>query len=318
MEFEEQIKILANEIYEKVVKFVCENKDNDDILYEYAYLTLSNGLQLMFRFDNDELYVTKRDAVGYDMFFPYKVKITSEDTEYKSKIIYGTSLNKQNDFTDKEKVRIIEFYKKLNVLVDNLTYNIKKTRNVDNYNYDTLDVYNEYMHKKELSKLEETQDTILPAVKVAVDWWAKIISGKIRGGSIGNDTDSKTFMTGFDIVYPKESKSHEQINKFKEILAQKIMDKIYESDEVIQMICDYGPDRLLYDAMIASGINTRRTPFKTNMYIRAYLVVVKEGFGARDVTLFDSTEESDIENVKNICCHDVQIEQAKTLRKNNQ
>ena len=139
MEFEEQIKILANKIYEKVVKFVCGNKNNDDILYEYAYLTLSNGLQLMFRFDNDELYVTKPDAVGYDIFFLYKVKITSEDTEYKSNIIYETSLNKQNDFTDKEKVKIIEFYKKLNVLVDNLSYNIKKTRNVDNYNYDTLE-----------------------------------------------------------------------------------------------------------------------------------------------------------------------------------
>ena len=129
MEFEVQIKILANEIYEKVVIFVCENKNNDDILYEYAYLTLCNGLQLMFRFDNDELYVTKQDAVGYDIFFPYKVKITREDTEYKSKIIYEKGLNKQNDFTDKEKVKIIEFYKKLNVLVENLTYNIKKTRN---------------------------------------------------------------------------------------------------------------------------------------------------------------------------------------------
>ena len=315
MEFENQIKQLANEIYEKVVKFVCENKDNDDILYEYAYLTLSNGLQLMFRFNNDELYVTKPDAVGYEIFFPYKVKITSEDTEYKSKIIYETGLNKQNNLTDKEKIKIMEYYRKLNILVDNLTYNIDKTRNADNYNYDTLDVYNEYMHKKELSKLEESQDKVLPAVKVAVDWWAKKIGGEIRGGSIGNDTDSKVLMTGFDIVYPKDSIPYEQIKKFKEILAQKIMDKIYESDEVIQMICDYGPDRLLYDAMIASGISTRRTPFKTNMYIRAYLVGVKEGFGARDVTLFDSTEESDIENVKNICCHDVQIERPKSLGK---
>ena len=107
----------------------------------------------------------------------------------------------------------------------------------------TLDWLIYYVHKKELSKLEESQDNILPAIKVAVNWWTKIICGELRGGSIGDDTESKILMTSLEIMYQKDSLSNEQITKFKEILTQKIMDKIYESDEVIQMICDYGPDR---------------------------------------------------------------------------
>ena len=59
----------------------------------------------------------------------------------------------------------------------------------------------------------------------------------------------------------------EQIATFKQKLIQKIMNKIYESeDEVIQMICDYGPDRILYDTLKESGISTLRIPYKVSMY----------------------------------------------------
>ena len=336
MEFENQIKQLASEIYEKVVNFINDNKDSDDMLYECAYLTLSNGVQIMFGFKNGSLYITQPDVQRYSLTIPYEVKISNEDTEYRInnikyetslsekinrtkddslKHIYEINLKKQQQLTEEEKENIKKYYELLNKLIDNMSYNDKKTHNADNYNYETDEVYNEYMYKKELNKLNETQDKILPAVKVAVDWWAKIICAELRGGSIGNDADSKIFMTGFDLAYPKQSLSNDQISMFKETLAKKIMDKIYESNDVIQMLCDYAPDRLLYESMMESNINPIRTPFKTNMYIRAYWVEVKEGYGARDVTLFDSTEECDLENIKNICRRNIKNEQQKVLSK---
>lgn len=316
MDFENKIKSLANDIYKKVVKFICDNKDNDDVLYDYAYLIINNGKQLMYSFNNEELYVTESNEVGYNMFFSYEAKIDKEGTEYNSKIEYETGLNKQNSLTEKEKTKIIKYYEELNKLVDDLIYNKEKTHNEDNYNYEAFDVYCEYMYKKELSELEESCESILPAVKVAVEWWARILSNKNRGGSIGNDIDSKIFMTCSDMVYSKDSIQNEKIVKFKEVLASKIMEKIYESDEVIQIICDYGPDSLLYDAMIESGIKTTRSPFKTNMYIRAYYVAVREGYGASDVILFDSIKEVDRENIKNICCGNSKDKKEKLLTKN--
>jgi hypothetical protein len=87
------------------------------------------------------------------------------------------------------------------------------------------------------------------------------------------------------------------------------MDTIYEYDgEVVQMRCDYGPCRLLYEAMKESGISPLRAPFKTELYIRAYCVGVIEGYGGKDIMLFDSTTKEDIENTKIIYCHDYNIE----------
>ena len=171
------------------------------------------------------------------------------------------------------------------------------------------------MYKKELKKLEQSQEKILPAVRIAVDWWANIICSEHREGSLGNNQDSKVLMAYSDLIYPQKLVTEAQKNKFKELLAKKIMDKIYESHDVIQMICDYSSDKLLYDAMIESGIDPCRTPNKTEMYIRAYYVAAKKGFAASDLTLFDSTEEVDLENVKNICCHNIKTKNRKLLSK---
>ena len=326
MDFEEQIQLLSKEIYEKAVKYIDEKKSYDDIMYEYAYLKLDNGKQVMYNFDTGYLYITDKKAKGYTIFC-YDAKLKNEDTIYninraryetlvKEKILnsrsdsqiesYEIDLKRQQKMSLEKKNIILMYYKELNSLIDTLKYNKKKTHNIDNYNNDTLDVYNEYMYKKELDKLAEANEDVLPSVKIAVNWWAKTICGDTRGGSIGEDLDSELLMAFSNKIYPKDGILPEQVNKFKEVLAKKIMDKIYESDEVIQMKCDYGADWLLYDAMKESGINPRRTPFKTNMYIRAYFAVVKEGYGAKDISLYDSTTKEDLENVKNICCNNVQ------------
>ena len=93
------------------------------------------------------------------------------------------------------------------------------------------------------------------------------------------------------------------------------MDEIYESDDLIQMECEMGSAFLLYEAMKESGIDPKRTPFYTRMYIRAYYVAVKDGWGAKEETLYDSTDEQDLENIKKICCSIKNEEQQKVLGK---
>ena len=337
MEFEEQIKLLAKEIYEKVVRFIYDNKDNDDKFYEYVYLKLNDGVQVMFSFSNSRLYITKEDEQGFSATFGYEIKIINDETEYNHNgVIYQTSLsekiarsqkagqrhalemalNRQQNLTEKEKEDIRKYYEQINKAIDSMSYNTEKTHTIDNFNDDMFDVYNEYMYEKELNKMENIPNRILPAVQVAVDWWTEILCGKTRGGSIGNDADSRVMMIFSNILYPNESISSDQIIKFKEILTKKIMAAIYEYDgEVIQMKCDYGPDYILYEAMKESGISPNRTPYKTDMYIRAYYVAVKEGYGAKDVILFDSTEEKDIEIVKNKYYEAYQVELQKQEEK---
>ena len=330
MEFEEQIKLLAKEIYEKVVKFINDNKNNDDIFYEYAYLKLTDGVQVMFSFSNGYLYITKEDEQGYSATFFYIIKIINDETKYNhNEVIYETllsekiskcqseehrhylerALKRQQKITEIEKEDIRKYYEHINKAIDSMSYNAEKTRTTDNFNEDMFIEYNEYMYEKELRKVENIPNRILPAVQAAVDWWSEIICGQTRGGSIGDDTDSKVMMAFSNMLYPNETISSDQINKFKEVLAKKIMAAIYECDgEVIQMECDYGPDYLLYEAMKESGISPDRSPYKVNMYIRAYNVAVENGYGAKDVTIFDSTEELDIQNAKNKYCEFIGIE----------
>lgn len=336
MNFENEIKLLANEIYEKVVKIVNENKESDNVLYDYAYLTLENGMQGLYSFRNGDFFVTKPEVKGYVFAFSHEVRINGMDTEYdlddikyetllnekinekeneRQRICLGEDLERQDNLPEEQKQVIKSYYEQLNSLVDTMTYNKENTHNPDNYNYDTIDIYCAYMHQKELNKLEESKETVLPAVKLAVDWWAKKISGDLRAGSLGNDPESKFRMVAFDFMYPKESVSSDQLEKFKEILAKKIMDEIYESDDLIKMECEMGPALLLYEAMKESGIDPKRTPFYTRMYIRAYYVAVKDGWGAKEETLYDSTDEQDLENIKKICCSIKNKEQQKVLGK---
>ena len=81
MDFEEQIQLLSKEIYEKAVKYIDEKKSYDDIMYEYAYLKLDNGKQVMYNFDTGYLYMTDKKAKGYTIFC-YDAKLKNEDTIY--------------------------------------------------------------------------------------------------------------------------------------------------------------------------------------------------------------------------------------------
>ncbi len=318
MEYESEIKRIAGEIYAKVTKFVDENKGNDDRYYENAYLSIDSELQIVYSFDDGSLYIT--DKKGFNATWGFVIKIQNGETEcwykdykYESSLEfklascqreklkkrYEKELEKRKKLSDNTKKELIAYYEQFNKLADNMTYDRKNTENPDNFNYDTFNLYEEIMNNKELGKLAESKDTILPAVKVVVDWWAKTISRNCRGGSLGDDSESKLIELMANAMAPSEMVTDEQLKIFKDVLATRLMNEIYECDwSEVTIECDYGPDSILLEAMNAAKISPLKAPFKTDMYVKSYYVSVSEGYGADCITLYDATEKEDIEIVK--------------------
>ena len=56
-EFENKIMLMAREIYDKVLKFVEENKENDEEIYSEAFLKLKDGRYISVRFNDDFNFV---------------------------------------------------------------------------------------------------------------------------------------------------------------------------------------------------------------------------------------------------------------------
>ena len=48
MKFEEKVNLLIIEIYDKIIKYIDNNKNDDDIFYDYAYLNLNNDKQIIY------------------------------------------------------------------------------------------------------------------------------------------------------------------------------------------------------------------------------------------------------------------------------
>ena len=306
MEFEEQLKLISKDIYETVINYICKYKENDDKLYEYAYLKLNNNIQVILNFNNGNLYISKKDEEELNTIFNYEIKISNDETGINIKDInYNTNSSKRNkekELTDEEKDSITNYYLDIYNNLDIISYNKEKTHNINNFNEETFDEYNRYMCEKEFSKLKDQPNKVLKAVEVATLKWIELISRSYHSGSIGNDRNSKELMTILNVFYQDEQLSNEQITMFKEKLSKKIMNAIYENNgDIIKMECDYGPDYLLYEALKESNISLSKIPFKTTMYIRSYYVALKEGYGEKFITLYDSTEKKDITYVENKC-----------------
>ncbi|MGM9877624.1 MAG: hypothetical protein ACI33S_03145 [Bacilli bacterium] len=324
MKFEDEIKLLSDEIYKKVVKFINENKEDDDLYHAFAYLKLSNGMQIMFRFDNATLYVTNSHEKGTYGVLDSLITIQDYETKYKlndiefetflnekikkrgndrCKNYYKFLLDKQQKLTEQQKEEIKKVYIELNKAVDFLSYDVEKTRTIDNFNDSVFDIFVEYMYEKELNNLKNSSSEFFPAVEVAVDWWTKVISSDSRSGSIGENTYNKFLMNFSEMLFPTTPISEEQISKFKYILSQKIMSELCKNKgEVVQMECDYAPCLILFEALNEAGIDPNRVPYKTDLYIRPYFVGVKEGYGSKNLIIFDSTEKDDIQKTKNRYC----------------
>lgn len=119
-------------------------------------------------------------------------------------------------------------------------------------------------------------------VKVAVNWWANaIVNPKFNNGDDSMD-DEVAFLISM-MFSSKNSISKEQIDIFKKVLADIIVEQIESSYyRECRLGVDYHPDMLLYSAAKKAGIDGAMGlfPWKTNMCIRKEKVSVSAGFAA--------------------------------------
>lgn len=291
MKFDEQLKEISQKIYDKVLKYIEENQGNDYLLYNCACITIGKK-QLIYNYHNGDLYYTKRrDRKLFGSTIEIKedgnTKFNIDDYEYDTSLneknlendgcldeYFERDLEAQQNYSEEKKQFILYSYKELYDSLDTMNYNYKKTRDIDNLSFEAFDYFSYYMHKLELSKLDTYPDKVLPTVKLAVDWWTKLYFGE-------------------------QEEYSDKVNTFRENLTKTLMDEIIEYDgEVIQMYCDYGMPKEVYDALNAAEIPISIFDFhkSKDMFLRSYYLSIRDGYGQKAKTLYDSSANKKIFN----------------------
>jgi len=337
MDFEQQLREIGKKIYKKIITFVEENKEDDDLYYDYAFIRLNNGQEIRYDFAEKTIEIPDSKECGYEDIIGTKIEITEDNTEitleldnesipkYKY-ISYDTGLNEkiencqkdniklsykrelleQRKMTKELKGRMKHEYNQLNSALCNMTYDKDKTHNIDNFTYEVYEIYNSYMHQKEMNALEVSSDKTLPAIQKAVEWWANKISI--------TDNPNIIYKLRYREVEPLAPLTEEQLTNFKEILAKKIMKEIYEYDGDLVEIGTNDYPMIVYGSMIEAQINKRRFPnHPLTMYIHAYRVSVEEY--REHIEIYNSTTEEDVEEIKKLHREQLSKSRSYTLKK---
>lgn len=115
-------------------------------------------------------------------------------------------------------------------------------------------------------------------IEKAVNWWSEKIAG--RQPHSNGDNSEASVMACIMADMARKPVSNEQIETFKNVLSEKIMEYMDRYKEV-DLSCDYGPGLLLSESAEAAGINQLNFPFKTSMIIKADgRVIVFDGYRA--------------------------------------
>lgn len=314
MDFENQIKLLGKDIYQKVISFVEANKGDDDKLYESAILNLKDGRRMRVCFDsfrgtpninisnynwNEELQRGAGDyfhimpksgygfLVGINLCYLDKdeVDFTASEIKYPH----------QKELTEEEANAIKNYMAQLYEQVSTLEYDKEATRSISNFTREARRQYNIQLFNSEMKKLNDTESTnkILPSVETAVNWWINIMNGPTLGGSLGDDINAHLTMRAVEKQFSQTAIDGNQLIMFRDSLSQAIMDQLSQGLEV-KLDVDYGPSGILLDAIMESGISGNKTPFKTNMVVNVDSVRVSAGYRAKYEEIFNNSVQEEM------------------------
>lgn len=137
-------------------------------------------------------------------------------------------------------------------------------------------------------------------VEAAAKWWADQLR---REPDAPADTNGGVLMAiGRNIVQPLPA---EQINKFEFGLTMSLLKyldgKVWDSSDPLlgsalrSVQCDWGPDRILDEAMQYAAIKSAslRFPIKTTMWVNPRIVTVRVGYGAPEITVYKESETAE-------------------------
>ena len=338
MDFEQQLRKMSNKIYEKIITFIEENKEDDDLYYSYAFIRLNNGQEVRYDFDKKTISIPYSEECSYNWIMGTKIEITEDNTEItleldnesipRNKYVsYDTGLNEkiencqkdniklsykrqllnQRKMTKELKGRIKHEYNQLNSALCNLTYEKEKIHNIENFNYDVFDIYQSYMYDKEERGLANSSEAIYPAVRTAVEWWANKINTI-------EENDNRLWR-GLSRKETLKPITKEQLTKFKEVLAKKIMLEMEENNgDVVEIgVYDY-PMIILYDSLEEAGISEERVPIQAiHMYVDNYRVDLN--IDRKNIILYNSITENDVEEIKELYRKQLSKSPSYTLKK---
>lgn len=312
MNLESQVKTLGKDIYKKVSAFVETNKGDDDKLYRSAILRLSDGREMVVPFHpwvdqsdimilnykwdeefqrnvGDSFSVMHKSRYGFlvDITLYYLDKDNLEFTASEEEYPY------KKELTDEEKEIIKTYMAQLYEQINTLEYDKKATHSVSNFTREAATQYSIQQFNEAMKKMSETnpESKFLPSVETAVNWWINQLTGSRLGGSVGSDFNSHLAMVMADQVFSQTSINETQVAKFRDSLSKSLMDKLSKGMEP-ELKVDYEPSEILADAMVESGINVSKAPFKTRMVVGLNSVRVSTGYGANYKEIFaNQTQE---------------------------
>jgi hypothetical protein len=129
-------------------------------------------------------------------------------------------------------------------------------------------------------------------ITAAAQWWAdRLVNCRHSGLSAEERRDPENY--GYQIAemlmtVQRPKITDEQIEKFKGALVAKLSEDTYDANYG-WLDVDYGPCKLLADALEAAGIpNNSTLPIKTTMHLHDGLVDVRYGYGAATQTIYPS------------------------------
>ena len=313
MDFNNEIKTIGKDIYEKVSAFVEANKELDDAVYQGAILNLNDGRKMYVPFANN-IESGKVKIYNYQWNEELqsgsgeKFWISAESDHGFLVSITIFNLNKddlfftvaddnafQIELSEEDKNIIKNYMTKLQEQIPTLEYDKEATRSENNFTFEAKRGHIIQKYNNEMKNLMETDPTarILPSVQTAVDWWVeRLIDSKV-GGSIGNDKDSAQMMalaTAHKLFIQSQKINVGQLGLFKDLLSNKIMNRLKRGFEV-ELSADYGPIGILREALEEAGIADSKTSFKTLMKVNVDSVIVQEGLGAEVKEIFKTPEE---------------------------
>lgn len=118
-------------------------------------------------------------------------------------------------------------------------------------------------------------------------WWGDKISGHGARHDNGDHNNLASVFAGILADTMTEEADESKVNKFVDILTEKILNEVQEKGRFSSwnLDCDYAPSRFLSEAAKEAGIKSDNFPWKTSMAIRENeygrtIVEVSAGYGA--------------------------------------
>lgn len=126
--------------------------------------------------------------------------------------------------------------------------------------------------------------------EIAAKWWTDQLrdvkpSHFNVGDDLPKDGDLFLLLAGMQHANRVGPESEEALEAFQKKLGEKIKERVERFSDITLGV-DYGPDKLLYDIAVESGIKGVNFPLKTMMWISSKKVSVQKGYGKDIEQLF--------------------------------